>query len=288
MIRDLARKLVRRARAVACEAREYTAFMLLKRRREVAVLIFAQGRTGSTLLESMLTGSGHFVGKGEVLGKGWSRVRFPLAYIRGLAKRHAPRNFVAHLKIYHLTEDRENAGASRVDPGLFLRELVANGWRIIYLRRADPVRQFISTEVANARGHYHKFDDRPETTLVTIDRERLIETVQWRDKIHEEERRALEGIEHLEIVYERDLLDPERHQATLDRTLDYLGLERSPAKTRLRKLNARPLREVIANYDEFAGWAKELGWTDDDEVDSSAEQMGQPATTRERPLRQGA
>ena len=271
MIRDLVRRLKRKNGALR-QAGEYASFILLKPKCQVRVLIFAQGRTGSTLLESLLTESQHFVGKGEVLGAGASRVRFPRSFLSGMAKRHAPQNFVAHVKIYHLTQDREKAGARPTEPGAFLRKLAATGWHIIYLRREDRVRQVISNEVAKARGNPHKLDDQRENMLITIDRERLIRDVRWRDQIIEEERRALSGLDPLEIVYERDLLNPDRHQSTLDRILDYIGLERRPAKTHLRKINNRPLRDVIANYDDFAAWAKELGWTDADNPTARTEE----------------
>ena len=70
----------------------------------------------------------------------------------------------------------------------------------------------------------------------------------------EEERAALEGIPHTRVIYEEDLEPAAAHQATANRVLDFLGLPHRPVSTPLRKINARPLREIIANYDELADW----------------------------------
>ena len=53
---------------------------------QVRVVIFAQGRTGSTLLESLLCSTGHFFKNGELLNNdtGKNEIIFPTQYIRGL------------------------------------------------------------------------------------------------------------------------------------------------------------------------------------------------------------
>ena len=226
-------------------------------------LLFAQGRTGSTLLESLLCSTGHFRKNGEVLKDAAIRVRFPERYVRGLSRdpvRCSPDgNFVCHVKLYHLTDHRKWAGGRPVAPAVFLRRLSEDGWRIIYLRREDRIHHTVSNLAAAARGTYHKTDDRPENTRVHVERDKLERWVRRREQYEREERQALAGLPFHEVVYERDLLDGAVHQATTDAVLDFLSLERRPVQTELRKVNARPLSELVDNYDEFSEWVRALG-----------------------------
>lgn len=242
------------------EVAAYGLHWRLARARNLRVLIFAQGRTGSTLLESLICSSGHFKKNGEVLGKSGTRVWFPVEYIQGLSQRNPTQPFICHVKLYHLTRDREAIGLRAVRPRTFVRKLSDAGWRLIYLHRQDRIRHAVSNLVAEARGGYHKFDDRKESVLVHIDRARFEALVAERVKFEAQEREALEDVVFHEVVYERDLQDPSRHQQTLDDIFDYLGLESRPVTTRLRKISARPLREIILNYDEFSRWVTALGY----------------------------
>lgn len=224
------------------------------------VLIFAQGRTGTTLLESLLCSTGLFrVNDEPLMGK---RALMPSLYLRGLARdpaRQGPGgNFICHVKVYHLNDAYKRRP---VDPATFLRSLVRDGWRVIHVRREDPIRQILSLYVAKERGNYHKRDERDENTSVTIDREDFEKRIPLWSRRTAEEQAALSGIDYHEVIYERDLLDPTVHERTVDGVLSYVGLERDrPVATSLRKINNRPISEIIENYSEFAGWVRDLGF----------------------------
>ena len=79
----------------------------------------------------------------------------------------------------------------------------------------------------------------------------VLRWTRWNERILREERSILEPLPHLALVYERDLLDAERHQATLDRTFDFLGLPSHPVTAPLKRTGAGPLSQRIANYDEL-------------------------------------
>jgi hypothetical protein len=204
-------------------------------------------------LESLLSSTGHFAAQGEVLGRKGRKILFPERYLRGHSSRWPDKNFLCHVKMYHLSTRRRP-----VEPRSFLHGLSDDGWRIIFLRRTDRVRQALSFIVAEARGSYHKRDDRPETITVHVSRE-CLEAVLRRDAVGAQEREALAGIDYHEVVYERDLEDASKHQQTIDGVLDFLSLPRRPASTSLRKVIAQPLREVVLNYDEFSRWVTEMG-----------------------------
>jgi len=226
------------------------------------VLIFAQGRSGSTLLESLLASTGHFASRGELLGEGHERLRWPAAFLRGQARWTGSRAMLCHVKLYHLTRDRARASTRPVEPRAFLHELHRQGGRIIHLNREDRIRHVLSGLVAEARQNYHKLDDRPEQVRVHVKRATLEGWVRQRQALECAERAALAGLPVHEIVYERDLEDAAMHQRTIDRVLDHLGLPRRAVSTPLRKINARPLNQIVANYDEFAGWVTAMGMGD--------------------------
>lgn len=226
---------------------------------QVRTLIFAQGRTGSTLLEQLLCATGQFRGYGELLGQVGSAAYLPMRFIDGHARLASRRHFVCHVKLYHLTRDRLQRGRAAIDPAHFLQELSARGYRVVFLRRDNLVRQVVSNRMARVRGSFHKTDDRPETTTLHVEREYFHRRLEKRESFALEERRALAGVPHLEIVYENDLEQPALHQRTTDRIMRYLGLPSAPVAADVRKINTRPLSEIVANYDEVRRWAIELG-----------------------------
>lgn len=241
--------------------RELVAYYNLLRHprpRKRRLLIFAQGRTGTTLLESLLASTGHFEGKGEVLGANHERVRFPIAYMKGLSRKFPHENIVCHVKIYHLGHDRLQNGARPVEPARFLAALRKDGWDIVTIRRADKFEHYVSGCIARARGAYHKLDDRDEEIRVRIDRADLERGMLNRHALDLREAEALARIPHLPLQYETDLKLPEMQQATIARVLSRLGLEQRPAKTALKKINARPGAGIIVNYDEAREWAEEI------------------------------
>jgi LPS sulfotransferase NodH len=229
------------------------------------VLIFAQGRSGTTLLESLMCSTGLFRTNDEPLIGVGRHAWWPGAYLRGLARdteRQGPGgNFVCHVKIDHLYEYRAIVGRGSVDPKALLRELVRDGWHIVYVWRENRIRHLLSSYVGRQRGEWHKRDDRPENTRLVIDRGELEADLAHYDRLTAREQQALRGIDHFSLTYERDLLDSATHERTVDTVLKHVGLERSgPVSTTLRKINNRPISDIVENYDEFAEWVRALGF----------------------------
>ena len=232
----------------------------------VRVVIFAQGRTGSTLLESLLCSTGHFQKNGELLDRtqGQSEVLFPIQFVCGLSKWKLKKNFIFHVKIYQLTKDRKRP----IDPAYFLETLYQNGWEIIYLRRKNKVKHALSNIVVKNRGArnqattWHKFDDNnKEKTKVFVDCEKLVKKVEKRFRFDNYEKEVLKNVEYHEVVYEDDLEQSTSHQKTVDRILDYLSLEPRKTSTNLRKVNTLSPKELISNYEEFVECSRKSGWS---------------------------
>lgn len=155
---------------------------ILRRQRPGSkhILIYAQGRSGTTLLESLLVSTGHFTGMGEPLHGYTREVWAPIRYGRGLGRGAGGRNLVAHVKGSQLVRERQRP----VDPGRFLRALHEDGWTIVHVRRLGIAEQVLSECLALARGAYHKTDDRPETMRLRIDPEEFVTRYERRRDFH--------------------------------------------------------------------------------------------------------
>lgn len=225
---------------------------------QIRVVIFAQGRTGSTVLENLLCSTGYFHENGELLNTEYrAEVLCPLHFIRGLANIHPQRHFIFHVKIYHLTEDRKHP----VNPARFMRALYAEGWKIIYLKRENKIKHALSNLIAERRQSYFKFDDTTENFKLLINCEEFVAWVRTRFYFEAAEQQILSQFNDFEeIIYERDLENPAVHQRTVDRILVYLSLAPRKASTQNRKVNTLSLRELISNYDEFMDCIYQQNW----------------------------
>ncbi|WP_216665437.1 sulfotransferase [Pseudoruegeria sp. HB172150] len=223
------------------------------------VLIFGQGRAGTTLFEQLMCSTGQFVGYHEVLNTVTREVLWPIRFVRGLGRWVPGENVILHVKPEHL------GGARRrpVDERAFLEAMHDDGWTIVHIRRADIIRQMLSKYIAKARGAYHKTDEQEERINLQIPPQEFLEQYERRTGLLQKEDNILEGLQHLKISYESDLESPERHQRTIDEILDQLGLERRPVSTALKKITTAPAKDYLSNLNELreALTARGVEWT---------------------------
>lgn len=78
-----------------------------------------------------------------------------------------------------------------------------------------------------------------------------MEKIRGRAANLEKEKIALKNIPHLTIIYEKDLLESENHQATLDRIFDYINIHSVKVKTKYSKTTPSKLSDIVKNYDEL-------------------------------------
>jgi LPS sulfotransferase NodH len=219
-------------------------------------VIFAQGRTGSTLLTSTLDTHPQIACMDEILSVPRA---FPIRFVGNAARSSASECFGFHVKIYQLTSWQRV-----VDVHGWLGAMHRRGWKIIFLRRENLLRHVVSNTFAEAAGAYHhrqgEKTKRPDQIVLPIDHMRKM--IAERRRLGSEERAALSGIPHLELVYERDLENADRQTGTFARIQAFLGVEHSVLETSLTKAVAKPLGEVIANFgevrDALKGTAEEV------------------------------
>lgn len=231
------------------KGREILAYLraVLKRNNlpEQKFAIFGQGRTGSELLLSLIDCHPEIHCEGEMLNK---KVWFPYLYLQGRMAKYP--NFVYGCKVRtdQLLFDQG------IDPVKFTIGLQENGWKIVYISRQNLLRQNISLLIGLARQKWHDTADKPfSDRKIQIDSQELIKYLKLSDLYLEKEREIIGNLPHVNVTYEQDLFNSDRHQPTLDRVFDYLGLSSVPVKTKYVKTSAnKKLSDSIENYAEIA------------------------------------
>jgi len=214
-------------------------------------VIFAQGRTGSTLLVDLMNSHKGVHCDGEILGK---PVRFPYAWVDAHRRRWPDRYYGFKVKPYQLSVDQQ------LDPRAWLRRMHGHDWKLIHLRRRNALRHALSNIVAEQVGFVFRSTGPAEPAGLTVDVEMLLGAMSAREEQAEVERAALAELPHVSVCYEDDLLEPDRHQATLDRLSDALGLPHAQARTEVRRITTDDLRTTIANYDEVSSAIRSSRW----------------------------
>lgn len=204
-------------------------------------MIFAQGRTGSSLLRTILNAHSEVRCEGEILAE---PVDEPVGFVEEQAQSSNKPVFGFKVKIYQLTD------VQGADPARFLLALHDRSYQIIYLYRENLLRHAFSNTFARRRGRYHDTsqDERP---TIRVDPELLIEVMRRRQAHLESEAAALGDLSHMRLSYERDLLEPTSQQRTARRLYRHLGVAPIEVSPDLVRSVSGPLSERIENYPEL-------------------------------------
>lgn len=224
-------------------------------------VIYGQGRTGSTLLVSLLNAHpqvrcyeewfhpNQWQSRARHPFKGLA-FRYPLIYVRArvlLARRPA-----VGFKL--MTSQNERLGN-------FLARLAAQDWRVIYLRRTDRLTRALSAAVLRATGVSHShLTPQSEGGNIRIDPQWFLRLLHKDAKLLQREQLRLQDIPHLALIYEDDLADAALWPVTARRLCDYLNLPAVPLRTTLTKTWAQPYANLISNYDELLDLARQHGY----------------------------
>lgn len=213
-------------------------------------VLFAQGRTGSTLFGELLDSHPQVTFAHEILR---AKVPSTRLWVAGERRRFPDRVYGFHVKIYQLTEQGVD------DPGRWMRRLSERGWTVLALRRRNLLRHVLSNMTINATGVTHDRLGRERAKLV-VDAPGLVEWIGKRADVGRQEQEILAEIPHEQFVYEDDLQDSSRWTETSERAFRFLGLDPVPVETTLHRRNPGPLSELIDNYDEVAAAVTAAGY----------------------------
>ena len=211
-------------------------------------VIFGQGRTGSTLLTSLLSSHPEITCEGEILAR---RVLNPLLYVTCRSRiLSASDVYGFKVKIYQLTHSQKLDLDDVID---FFKRLKENKWQIIYLKRENLLRHAISNMMVENTGLYHRFSDEQVfwNEKIDLDCQQLFIKMKRREKFQEAEACVLKHIDHVPLVYEKNLLDTDAQQKTVDMLCDLIGISRCSAQTNLVRINRGKLSNIVCNYHEI-------------------------------------
>jgi LPS sulfotransferase NodH len=215
-------------------------------------LIYSQPRTGSSWLVDLLNKHPEIECDGELFNSDWKHPRrrvwsrwlllsYPIPYLQLRAA--TCKDPVYGFKVLHYQAHH---------PKELLTRLHRRGWQIIHLRRARLWNQAISDQLAIQTKRYHRRHNDPlQTDRVRIEPAAILNKIDSLKRQSRDETRALEGIPHLRIEYERDLVDDSVRDLTLSRIHVMLGVSIKPGSSALLPTYDRPMDQVVANYQEI-------------------------------------
>jgi LPS sulfotransferase NodH len=228
------------------------------KRREILqkrkFLIFGQGRTGSTLLASMLDSHSQIYCVGEPL---FHKKLFPRLYLHGCAAvTHKPMAGF-HVKCYQLTEDQKMK-----EPKAFLKGLVDDGWKLIYLKRSNLFRHAVSPLIASKRNLWHVDNKKGKRSLepVELDPQVILERIHAREEYGRIDRELLEGFDFLPIEYESDLLKSDHWKNTHEKLCSFLDVPFEDLYSPLKRTTNSRLEDTLVNFGEIRKYLTEKGY----------------------------
>ena len=214
---------------------------------EPRFVLFGRGRSGTSLLISLLDSLPSLHCEGEILH---DYVPFPHTHVLGRSARSHSGGYGFKLLSYQV-RDVQTALES---PKTVLRTLHHDdGFQVLYLRRTNLLRHALSN-IRARRDTFHRTGDAasPSRPALHVDPEHVVEWMRSSEALATYEHALLEDVPHLSLTYEENLRDPDAHQSTVDTVCEYLDIEPAPVETSHQKLAPRSLRAGVANYDELA------------------------------------
>lgn len=218
------------------------------------------GRTGSTLLSSLLNSHPLICCEDEVFNKSrWRSYKRPMGYLwqhypwpyltyrrlRGKLLQHkAIYGFKLHTKLYH---------QQVAQPAQFLGRAAQSGWKIIHLERNVLFDQVISSLTANSTRRYFGHNQANEPTVqLHIPVDKFAKQLDLTITTCRRNRAFLADLPHLSIRYESHLADATSWPSTIAYICDYLSIPTvSTVKSDVMKPWRRPYAEMVVNYPEL-------------------------------------
>jgi hypothetical protein len=208
---------------------------------QVKFVVFTVGRSGSTLLVSLLHSHDSIFCDDEL----FRRLLFsPLGYLRARERLSNKKAYGFKLNTYHFRVQKIP------DPGELLKSICNMNYLIISLERRNILRQVIShmyarhTDQFHIRGGEKKIKSGP----FSIDIQELQQELELFEGFRTLQDGLLKPYSYLKIVYEDDLLKSSQHQCTVDRISNFLGIPTASVNSDLKKTTPTDLSRLVVNY----------------------------------------
>jgi LPS sulfotransferase NodH len=215
------------------------------------LIILTSGRTGSTLLVSLLNNHPKILCNGEILAR-------PRLSADRLMKGRSSMAWFSRKRAYGMAvHPRHVFEVQRIaDPNGWIRRKAAGGWHVIYLYRENRLNQAISMEKSHVQGQWHYRAGEGGSPPISIEPARVMSALYRFEYEERQIKEMLEGVGHLSFGYESALGDQESQNETLALIYETLGVANVPTTTHLVKSNPPSPREMVNNFDEIAAEAR--------------------------------
>ena len=209
-------------------------------------IILAEGRSGSTLLVSLLNSSSQIYCDGEILNR--SPVLLPRLFIDMQASCCQTSVYGFKLLDYQL-EKVQNVK----NPEQFLLKLYESGYKFIYLTRCNRIYHALSQINALQKNKFHHRlgDGELEYRQIKVDIHKLIDTMDVTEATTKRFKSFFTQVPHLSLTYENNLQEGTSHQTTADQVFSFLGIPSTAVTVNLVKLMPSSLPDMIENYEEL-------------------------------------
>ncbi|MBL1211376.1 hypothetical protein [Geminocystis sp. GBBB08] len=227
-------------------------------------ILFANYRTGSTLLTDLLNCHPDIFVDGEIFNKfiklDFKKVIFPYLYVKSQSIKVNKKVYGFDLKMHQLTNILIQKFNHK--PEDYLLRLYHNNWKIIYLYRENLFNLVISSLKAIKREQWHDLGDNSFIcTSVYIDCQELIKSLNYHQKNQIIEKEIMKKIPHLKIIYENNLLHSKEHQNTANIIFDYLGLQSVSVTTKMKKVSLNSVWDDVENAQEVIDFIKQTEYS---------------------------
>lgn len=244
------------------EFTSYLSYPFRKRKTpDTKFVIYGPGRSGSTLLVSLLNSEGVVYCDNELFHR---KIIFPLLYLSTRSRLGNCKTYGFKLLNYQLRTCLNLSSIQQKKS--FISSLTDNGYKIIYLKRSDVVRQALSNIYARHNNQYHSnqsIASKNESKLNV----KLNELESWIKALTNEanhEAEILDGFNFLELSYEHDLQLKESHASTISKLSQFLNIELGNARTSLEKITPTDFSCFIENASEVEQYLKQNGYNTPD------------------------
>ncbi|WP_231506153.1 sulfotransferase [Planktothrix serta] len=211
---------------------------------EKRFVIFGRGRSGSTLLVSLLNTHSQIYCDGEILHD-W--VSFPRLQINVCASRCQRPVYGFKLLSYQMRDIQPIINSTQ-----FLTNLYQHGYQIIYLRRRNLLTHaFSNINARQQKFHHQSSQGTIQNHKIYVDYQTLINWIEHSEQLEQYEHKIIQNLPCLSLIYEDHLLTPESQQKTADQIFNWLDLPPESVTTNFVKLMPSDLSKRIVNYEEL-------------------------------------
>ena len=204
-------------------------------------LVVCQPRTGSQYLCDLLNSHPHVRCEQELLGQPvWNSARF----LSGRSRIAGLPGYGLKVKPFQLRY------VQNLKPREWLLARMAEGWKVIHLRRENLLRRMISGMAARVHRRYHRFPGQEILRLKAAPAE-LLRSLPKRLERDQFERLCLEGLDVYPLAYKDALFDARSRDRKLARLLEWLELPVLPLHSKMLPNTPAKLEHLVENYSEL-------------------------------------